>query len=174
MLELHEHLHNEDRIALLDKGMAALRLEHEKEVSTKKRFFVSNGGKETDFKAEPFLESEHKHQRLFVNNNGLPYSKQTIQKYLSEIRTEIRRFLPNWYYRMHDLRSTFATHWLKEQATKRYIVFDLLMQELAAFMGHESTVSTEKYINFMNDLQAKLGFAVKKNKAAQRAMKVKG
>ena len=90
---------------------------------------------------------------------------------MSDIRSLITKKHENWYYRVHDLRSTFATHWLRKHASERNLVFDLLVQELATLMGHESTKETEKYINFMNDRQAKLNFAARKNKVARSALK---
>jgi len=45
------------------------------------------------------------------------------------------------------------------------------MGELASLMGHESTKTTEKYINFMNNLARKLGYASNKNRTAQDAAK---
>jgi integrase len=72
---------------------------------------------------------------------------------------------------MQDLRSTFATHWLLREADSRMMIFDLLISELADLMGHNSTHTTQKYINFMNSVTAKLEFAKRKNREAQRALK---
>jgi len=170
MLELDEYLHKEGRDDLLTKGVYRMRQEHQQEMEAKKTAH-KNHGILGDFKESKFVASEH--VRLFISAHGLPYSKSTIQAHMSLIRTKIRKTHPNWYYRIHDLRSTFATYWLEEQTEKRGLVFDLLMQELASLMGHESTLTTEKYTNFMNDKQAKLGYASRKNKAAQDAFGAK-
>lgn len=171
MLRLHEYLHSDERIELLAKGLKRLKNQHEAKMNAKKEVHFAKGGIEENFKKELFVEEKNEHKRLFINNNGLPYSKQTIQKCMSDIRSLITKKHENWYYRVHDLRSTFATHWLRKHASERNLVFDLLVQELATLMGHESTKETEKYINFMNDRQAKLNFAARKNKVARSALK---
>ncbi len=70
----------------------------------------------------------------------------------------------NWYYRIHDLRSTFATHWLWQESQKRSVGYDFLMDELAELMGHASTSTTEKYIKFMNQLDDQINMAKAKNR----------
>lgn len=172
MLELNEYLNenNKKRVYLLEKGMKLMRLEHENNVEAQK-YFNQKHRLVSDVKEEVFIESEHEHGRLFISANGLPYSISTIKSYMSKIRTEIRSYQPEWYYRVHDLRSTFATHWLKKQTEIRVLIFDLLMGELATLMGHESTKTTEKYINFMKHLPIQLGYAANKNKVAQDAVK---
>lgn len=113
------------------------------------------------------------HGRLFVSDKGKPYAKNTIQSFLSEARRHIRKAYPNWYYRPHDLRATFATYWLGEEATGRKVLFDYLMQELAVLMGHESTATTQKYIDFMSAKNVKIEHSAMKNAAAQKALKGK-
>jgi len=169
MLKLHEYLHSRERAHLIKKGMSQLKKKHIEKITAKAEVHIATTGTNSSLE-EPFIEAEYQHKRLFLNSKGLPYSKQTLQKTMSDIRSEITEKEGGWYYRIHDLRSTFATHWLKKQAEERHLLFDLLMQELAALMGHESTKETEKYINFMNDLSAKLNFAARKNIAARSAI----
>lgn len=52
-------------------------------------------------------------------------------------------------------------------------MFDILMQELAALMGHNSTATTEKYINFCNNNEASRNFALAQNKFANLAVRKK-
>lgn len=171
MLELDEYLHSEDRKSMLEKRISQLEKQHKKEAETQKEMHIINGGTEDTFESMEFDESKHqKVQSLFVNTNGLPFQKNTLQSKLSEIRAAIQEKHPNWYYRAHDLRSTFATHWLKREAARRVTVFDILISELADLMGHNSTHTTQKYINFMNDLAAKMEYARRKNQISREAM----
>ncbi len=70
----------------------------------------------------------------------------------------------SWYYRIHDLRSTFATHWLWKESKERGVGYDYLMDELAQLMGHASTSTTEKYIKYMNKLDDQISMAKAKNR----------
>ena len=100
---------------------------------------------------------------LFISNKGRPYSKNTFEVHFGVLRKHIRAIEPNWYYRIHDLRSTFATHWLWRESQKRQITYDFLMDELAELMGHAYTSTTEKYIKFMNKLDDQFRVAMSKN-----------
>ncbi|HDY7974293.1 TPA: site-specific integrase [Vibrio vulnificus] len=100
---------------------------------------------------------------LFVSNKGRPYTENTLEVHFGVLRKRIRAIEPSWYYRIHDLRSTFATHWLWSESQKRQVAYDFLMDELAELMGHVSTSTTEKYIKFMNKLDNQLRVAMSKN-----------
>lgn len=100
---------------------------------------------------------------LFVSNKGRPYTENTLEVHFGVLRKRIRAIEPSWYYRVHDLRSTFATHWLWSEFQKRQVDYDFLMGELAELMGHASTSTTEKYIKFMNKLDCQLKVAISKN-----------
>ena len=106
---------------------------------------------------------------LFVSNKGRPYSQNTFEVHFGVIRKRIRAIEPNWYYRIHDLRSTFATHWLWRESQKRQVAYDFLMGELAELMGHTYTSTTEKYIKFMNKRDVQLRVAKNKNNKINRA-----
>jgi integrase len=171
MLQLNEYLHSKDRADALDKRISSLKEQHKKEVEAQKAIHILNGGTEDTFESVEFDESKCEEvQNLFVNTKGQPFKKNTLQSKFSDIRTAIQKSHPDWYYRVHDLRSTFATHWLKREVGRRVTVFDILIGELADLMGHESTQTTQKYINFMNDLAAKLEYARRKNRSTQEAM----
>ncbi|PSU42852.1 integrase [Photobacterium frigidiphilum] len=100
---------------------------------------------------------------LFASNKGRPYTENTLEVHFGVLRKHIREIEPDWYYRIHDLRSTFATHWLWSEYQKRQVAYDFLMDELAELMGHASTSTTEKYIKFMNKLDDQLRVAMIKN-----------
>ncbi|MEI8657040.1 tyrosine-type recombinase/integrase [Vibrio sp. Hal054] len=101
---------------------------------------------------------------LFISNKGTPYSGNTLETHFSNLRKQIREVDSSWYYRIHDLRSTFATHWLWLESKSRAVDYDFLMDELATLMGHESTSTTEKYIKFMNKLDDQIKMAKAKNR----------
>ncbi|HHX8287284.1 TPA: tyrosine-type recombinase/integrase [Vibrio diabolicus] len=101
---------------------------------------------------------------LFVSNKGRPYTENTLEVHFGVLRKRIRAIEPSWYYRIHDLRSTYATHWLWSESQERQVAYDYLMDELATLMGHSSTSTTEKYIKFMNQRDEQLRLAESKNK----------
>ncbi len=100
---------------------------------------------------------------LFVSNKGRPYTENTLEVHFGALRKSLRAIDPSWYYRIHDLRSTFATHWLWNESQERQVAYDYLMNELALLMGHSSTSTTEKYIKFMNKFDEQLRVAESKN-----------
>lgn len=100
---------------------------------------------------------------LFISNKGHPYSQNTLEVHFGVLRKRIQEIEPNWYYRIHDLRSTFATYWLWSESKKRQVAYDFLMDELAELMGHASTSTTEKYIKFMNKFDDQLRVSMSKN-----------
>ncbi|CAK2490591.1 Site-specific recombinase XerD [Vibrio crassostreae] len=100
---------------------------------------------------------------LFLSNKGRPYTVKTLEVHFSELRQRIRTIESDWYYRIHDLRSTYATHWLWCESGERQVAYEYLMDELALLMGHESTATTEKYIKLMNKLDDQLRVAMSKN-----------
>ncbi|EJG2018281.1 tyrosine-type recombinase/integrase [Vibrio parahaemolyticus] len=101
---------------------------------------------------------------LFISNKGTPYSGNTLETHFSNLRKQIREVDSSWYYRIHDLRSTFATHWLWLESKNRAVDYDFLMDELATHMGHVSTSTTEKYIKFMKKLDDQIRTAKAKNR----------
>nr|WP_235800541.1 site-specific integrase [Vibrio lentus] len=100
----------------------------------------------------------------FLSNKGVPYSANTLETHFSNLRKQIREVDSSWYYRIHDLRSTFATHWLWEESKDRSVSYDYLMGDLAELMGHASTSTTEKYIQYMNKLDDQINTAKAKNR----------
>jgi integrase len=100
---------------------------------------------------------------LFLSNKGRLYSEKTLEKHFSNLRKSIINVDSSWYYKVHDLRSTYATNWLRNEASEREVGYDFLMSELADFMGHESTVTTEKYVKLMNEDTSQRSAAKRKN-----------
>ncbi|MEZ8703184.1 tyrosine-type recombinase/integrase [Vibrio cyclitrophicus] len=100
---------------------------------------------------------------LFVSNKGKPYTENTLEKHFSTLRTLIQKIDPSWYYRVHDCRSTFATHWLWKEHQSRNVDYNFLMDELAYLMGHSNTNTTQKYIRFMDKRDNQLSVAKRKN-----------
>ncbi|MGR5143546.1 tyrosine-type recombinase/integrase [Photobacterium sp. DNB23_23_1] len=107
---------------------------------------------------------------LFLSNKGRPYTVKTLEAHFSELRQRIRAIEPDWYYRIHDLRSTYATHWLWCESRERQVAYEYLMDELASLMGHESTATTEKYIKFMNKFDEQLRVAESKNNKINKGL----
>ncbi|MGR5235546.1 tyrosine-type recombinase/integrase [Vibrio alfacsensis] len=107
---------------------------------------------------------------LFLSNKGRPYTVKTLEAHFSKLRQRIRAIEPEWYYRIHDLRSTYATHWLWCESRERQVAYEYLMDELALLMGHESTATTEKYIKFMNKFDEQLRIAESKNNKINKGL----
>lgn len=105
---------------------------------------------------------------LFVSNKGRPYKENTLEVHFGVLRQNILRTESSWYYRIHDLRSTYATHWLWSESRKRQVAYEYLMDELATLMGHSSTQTTEKYIKFMNKFDEQLHVAASKNNKVKK------
>ena len=101
---------------------------------------------------------------LFFSNKGTPYSVNTLETHFSNLRKQVHKVDSSWYYRIHDLRSTYATHWLWNESKERDAGYDYLMDELAQLMGHASTSTTEKYIKYMNKQDDQINMAKAKNR----------
>jgi site-specific recombinase XerD len=112
-----------------------------------------------------------KHGRLFVKDDGWPYSPNTIQTYFSSLRNKIRLIHLNWYFTVHDLRATFATHWLHDMHVKTNLLFDVLLDDLMHLMGHNDTKETEKYVTYMNTEKNWLEFSQRKNSFADKVVR---
>jgi integrase len=126
---------------------------------SKKR--MSNASKRNNLiGSENILDSS---DYLFLSSKGREYSENTLEKYFSNLRKSIINVDSSWYYKIHDLRSTYATNWLRNEAAEREVGYDFLMSELADLMGHESTVITEKYVKLMNEETSQRSAAKRKN-----------
>jgi integrase len=90
------------------------------------------------------------HEPLFLNQQGTILSTKTLQKLWSNFRAKIVEESPEWRYRFHDCRSTYATNYLISESSTRQLPYEFLITELAELMGHQSTTTTEKYIKFLD------------------------
>ncbi|CAH7449567.1 Tyr recombinase domain-containing protein [Vibrio chagasii] len=111
-----------------------------------------------------------RHNCLFLKSDGYPYQLNTLEKHFEKIRLQIQMDYPDWYYTVHALRATFATHWLYEKHAETGIPFDALMGDLANIMGHEDTSMTEKYIKYMDTRENWFKFARKQNQKASQKL----
>lgn len=117
---------------------------------------------------------EKPHGRLFVNQSGVPFAKKTIDNYWMDLRKKIRLTHPDWYYKFHDTRSTFATYYLERKQKEYNRLYDDLLSELSELMGHESTVTTVKYIKFMNEKVIRINHSGRKNEQAAKTLDGRG
>lgn len=117
-----------------------------------------------NFKQESIDNSfDNAHGRLFVSRRGKPYAPNTLETYFYQLRSKIRDKHPDWYYRIHDLRATYATRWLEEKSEYRNTSFDFLVEELASLLGHSNVNTTMKYVDFMNRKRDKINHSSRKN-----------
>ena len=122
---------------------------------------MSNASKRNNLiSSENMLDSS---DYLFLSNKGRIYSEKTLEKHFSNLRKCIINIDSSWYYKIHDLRSTYATCWLRNEAAEREVGYDFLMNELANLMGHENTATTEKYVKLMNEETSQRSAAKRKN-----------
>jgi integrase len=103
------------------------------------------------------------HGRLFVNERGEPYSPNTIAREWIKLRANIIKKHPNWYYRVHDARSTYATYWLATEQAKRRVTYNYLLDELKELLGHNSSTVTLKYIKFLESEDTWIDHSLNKN-----------
>ncbi|MFW7524806.1 tyrosine-type recombinase/integrase [Vibrio ostreicida] len=98
-----------------------------------------------------------RHEPIFVSEQGNPVTAKSIEARWTEFRASIKKTIPSFAHRFHDLRSTYAT----------YRLSDLLEAELSAsecigllmdWMGHRNDYTTWKYVHY---LQRKEAFKVK-------------
>ncbi|HDS6858601.1 TPA: site-specific integrase, partial [Enterobacter asburiae] len=74
---------------------------------------------------------------LLLNQNGKPYASKTLDARWGEIRNAVRKELPSFSHKFHNLRSTYAVERLKE-------LLDAGLKEgkaldyLQSVMGHKS------------------------------------
>jgi integrase len=131
-------------------------------------------------------DKEVVHGRLFMTPEGKVLNVNTLEAWWSRLRKKINEDLksqlaeddkrllskkPFWYYRFHDLRSTFATEWLRLQQLTRNAPYDFYFNELKQLMGHELGTDTQKYIDFVNHFDIFSASAARRNAEAKQALK---
>lgn len=172
MEELLEYKFSDKRIATLEmKGIEFD--ENDNQIGNK-----AHGRLFTSRKGTPYAKNTFQHfistARTYLNqaiNDGiLDIAKNELKDIASEVQIfheEKRKLdhkaIPRWYYRPHDLRSTFATRWLLNESQDRNCPIEDLLDELAELMGHKSSIMTKKYINFLNEKMKRFNQAKNKN-----------
>ena len=87
---------------------------------------------------------------LLLNQNGKPYASKTLDARWGEIRNAVRKELPNFSHKFHNLRSTYAVERLKE-------LLDAGLKEgkaldyLQSVMGHKSRATLLGYLKFCEE-----------------------
>jgi len=124
--------------------------------------------------------------RLFITPDGKALNSNTLHTFWSKLRKRINDDLkaqlkpddtrrlskkPLWYYRFHDLRSTFATEWLRLQQRTRHAPYDFYFNELKQLMGHERSTDTQKYIDFVNYFDVFSAAAARRNMESAQALR---
>ncbi|MGR5466981.1 tyrosine-type recombinase/integrase [Vibrio astriarenae] len=109
--------------------------------------------------------------RLFLSKQT-PLGKiktNTIEGIWSDLRAEIRKDHKTWYYKFHDLRSTFATDFLLTKTRESDLPLDFFFSELKSLLGHSESTDTMVYIDYLKDLKLNKEAALRRNHEAQKA-----
>ena len=109
------------------------------------------------------------HGRLFVSNKGKPFSRSSLSVFFTVLRNNIRSYsgYDDWYFTPHDMRSTFATNYLLNKSRGDPSSVLIHLERLAALLGHESTVTTMKYVKLIKRHEVLLANAKVKNERAR-------
>ncbi|MBF4245727.1 site-specific integrase [Vibrio anguillarum] len=132
---------------------------------------ISEGRQDIVESLSKLSEGSEFEPRLFLSNQTLlgEISPNTVQGIWSDLRAEIRLVHETWYYKFHDLRSTFATDFLLQKARESDLPLDFFFSELKSLMGHSESTDTMVYIDFLKDLKLNKEAALRRNKEAQKA-----
>lgn len=97
------------------------------------------------------LYPEHKdNPPLLLNQNGKPYAAKTLDARWCEIRNAVRKDLPNFSHKFHNLRSTYAVERLKELLNVGLKEGEAL-DYLQSVMGHKSRSTLLGYLKFCEE-----------------------
>lgn len=91
----------------------------------------------------------------------------TIESIWSKLRKKIQIKFNDWYYKFHDLRATFATHYLLSKSEDSSLPLSHYISGLQVLMGHSESTDTLKYVDFLNDLALSKRAAYRRNREAQ-------
>ncbi|WP_372379458.1 tyrosine-type recombinase/integrase [Vibrio natriegens] len=172
MKELFEYKLSDKRVEALEKaGIEVDEDNNQIGEEANGRLFISRKGlpyAKSTF--QRFICDARTYLNQVINDGISPIVKDQIKDIPDEIlefhekkRKLSHKSIPRWYYRPHDLRSTFATRWLLRESHKRNCPIGFLIDELSELMGHKSTSSTLKYINFINEKIKRFNQAKRKN-----------
>ncbi|CNK75233.1 site-specific integrase [Rouxiella chamberiensis] len=94
---------------------------------------------------------EHKdNPPLLLNQNGKPYAAKTLDARWCEIRNAVRKELPNFSHKFHNLRSTYAVERLKELLNAG-LKEGKALDYLQSMMGHKSRATLLGYLKFCEE-----------------------
>ncbi|TOQ81084.1 hypothetical protein CGG88_12000 [Vibrio parahaemolyticus] len=112
--------------------------------------------------------------RLFLNRQGRPFNPNTIQTHFSALRNHMQSIDPSWFYRLHDLRSTFASDTLERMMEESGYSVSNAISELRLLMRHENISDTIKYITFYQSRNVRRQHGRDLNELARRAQEKHG
>ncbi|MFV5329671.1 tyrosine-type recombinase/integrase [Enterobacter roggenkampii] len=87
---------------------------------------------------------------LLLNQNGKPYAGKTLDARWGEIRNAVRKELPNFSHKFHNLRSTYAVERLKELLNAG-LKEGKALDYLQSVMGHKSRATLLGYLRFCDE-----------------------
>ncbi|PLR19526.1 site-specific integrase [Pantoea endophytica] len=87
---------------------------------------------------------------LLLNQNGKPYAAKTLDARWGEIRNAVRKELPNFNHKFHNLRSTYAVERLKELLNAG-LKEGKALDYLQSVMGHKSRATLLGYLKFCEE-----------------------
>lgn len=87
---------------------------------------------------------------LLLTQNGKPYATKTLDARWGEIRNAVRKELPNFSHKFHNLRSTYAVERLKELLDAG-IKEGKALDYLQSVMGHKSRSTLLGYLKFCEE-----------------------
>ncbi|WP_227728567.1 site-specific integrase [Yersinia proxima] len=87
---------------------------------------------------------------LLLNQNGKPYAAKTLDARWCEIRNAVRKELPNFSHKFHNLRSTYAVERLKELLNAG-LKEGKALDYLQSVMGHKSRATLLGYLKFCEE-----------------------
>lgn len=87
---------------------------------------------------------------LLLNQNGKLYSAKTLDARWGEIRNSVRKELPNFSHKFHNLRSTYAVERLKELLSSG-VKEDKALDYLQSVMGHKNRATLLGYLKLCED-----------------------
>lgn len=87
---------------------------------------------------------------LLLNQNGKPYAAKTLDARWCEIRNAVRKELPNFSHKFHNLRSTYAVERLKELLNAG-LKEGKALDYLQSVMGHKSRSTLLGYLKFCDE-----------------------
>ncbi len=87
---------------------------------------------------------------LLISQNGNEYSEQTLNARWGELRNAVRKEIPSFDHKFHNLRSTYAVERLKELLNSG-IKEGNALDYLQSVMGHKNRSTLLGYLRFCED-----------------------